>query len=98
MKVNVGGADRVVRIVVGVALIALALAGTIASFSIIPRILQGKGPDGAIRVWSAGCASGEEVYSLAVLLCDAVGLGFFELQRFTACDCTEAAWSRADVA
>ena len=29
MKVNVGGIDRVLRIVVGIALIALTLAGTI---------------------------------------------------------------------
>src|SRR5262245_36886435 len=40
---------------------------------ILPRILDDKGPEGAIRVWSAGCASGEEVYSLAVLLCEAIG-------------------------
>jgi hypothetical protein len=29
MKVNVGGIDRMLRIIVGIALIALALAGTI---------------------------------------------------------------------
>ena len=39
----------------------------------IPAIIQAKGPDDPIRVWSAGCASGEEAYSLAVVLADAVG-------------------------
>jgi two-component system, chemotaxis family, CheB/CheR fusion protein len=40
---------------------------------VIPRIVDAHGPDDVIRVWSAGCASGEEAYSLAVLLCEAVG-------------------------
>ncbi|TMK87247.1 MAG: PAS domain S-box protein, partial [Actinobacteria bacterium] len=31
------------------------------------------GQDAPLRAWSAGCASGEEAYSLAVVLCDAVG-------------------------
>jgi len=40
---------------------------------IIPRIAEAKGPDDPVRVWSAGCASGEEAYSLAVLLAEAFG-------------------------
>ncbi|HMC40287.1 MAG TPA: CheR family methyltransferase [Acidimicrobiales bacterium] len=40
---------------------------------VIPGLVQGKAPDDPIRVWSAGCASGEEAYSLAVALADAVG-------------------------
>src|SRR5262249_33870012 len=40
---------------------------------VIPRIVADKADDAPIRVWSAGCASGEEVYSLAILLCEAVG-------------------------
>ena len=43
------------------------------SDSVIPAILQAKGPDDPIRVWSVGCASGEEAYSLAVALAEATG-------------------------
>lgn len=36
---------------------------------VLPRLLElGGQPDGEVRVWSAGCSSGEEAYSLAILL------------------------------
>lgn len=40
---------------------------------IVPAIVGAKGPDEPIRVWSAGCASGEEAYSIAILLAEALG-------------------------
>lgn len=44
---------------------------------IIPRIITNKQPDEPIRVWSAGCASGAETYSLAILLAEALGIEQF---------------------
>lgn len=35
---------------------------------IIPSLFRRRDPDAPIRVWVAGCASGEEAYSLAILL------------------------------
>jgi two-component system CheB/CheR fusion protein len=40
---------------------------------IIPQIVAAKSPEEPIRVWSAGCASGEEVYSLAIVLAEILG-------------------------
>jgi two-component system, chemotaxis family, CheB/CheR fusion protein len=36
----------------------------------IPALFEGKGPNDAIRVWVIACATGEEAYSLAMLLSD----------------------------
>ncbi|MBI1829080.1 MAG: protein-glutamate O-methyltransferase CheR [Thaumarchaeota archaeon] len=38
------------------------------SNEIIPKLLSEKSKSQTIRVWSAGCATGEEAYSLAILL------------------------------
>ncbi len=40
---------------------------------IVPRILEEKGEDLPVRCWSAGCASGEEAYTLAILLAETLG-------------------------
>lgn len=44
---------------------------------VVPRMIATKAPDEPIRVWSAGCASGEETYSLAILLAEALGIEQF---------------------
>ena len=43
----------------------------------IERIVEAKAPDAPIRVWSAGCASGEEAYSLAMSFAEVMGLESF---------------------
>ncbi len=35
---------------------------------VIPRLLAGKPAGGAIRVWVCGCSTGEEAYSIAILI------------------------------
>jgi len=35
---------------------------------VLPKLFTGKGPESTVRVWTPGCATGEEAYSLAMLL------------------------------
>jgi two-component system, chemotaxis family, CheB/CheR fusion protein len=41
---------------------------------IVPQILEDRSPSDPIRVWSAGCASGEEAFTLALVFAEVMGI------------------------
>jgi two-component system CheB/CheR fusion protein len=43
------------------------------SAEVLPRLADAKAADEPIRVWSAGCASGEEAYTLAMVVAEVLG-------------------------
>ncbi|MGY1617077.1 CheR family methyltransferase [Geodermatophilus sp. SYSU D00691] len=61
---------------------------------LLPDVLAAAGP--TIRVWSAGCASGQEAYSLAILLAQALGAEQFRQRvKIYATDVDEEALTQA---
>jgi two-component system, chemotaxis family, CheB/CheR fusion protein len=66
---------------------------------VIPSLLAERAPADPIRVWSAGCASGEEAYTLAMLLAEAVGADDFRQRvKIYATDIDDDALSAARAA
>src|SRR5205085_544478 len=59
---------------------------------VLPELRRRLGSELRVRAWSAGCASGEEAYSLAILL-EQEGLG--ERAFLLATDVSRAALARA---
>ncbi|MFD8304111.1 CheR family methyltransferase [Streptomyces sp. NPDC059690] len=49
-------------------------AWTFLQREVLPELLARSRADDEIRVWSAGCSSGEEAYSLAIMFAEVIGL------------------------
>ena len=64
--------------------------------TVVPRILAGRAGDELLRIWSAGCASGEEAYTLAMVFGEAMGVEAFKRRvKIYATDVDEEALQRA---
>jgi two-component system, chemotaxis family, CheB/CheR fusion protein len=63
---------------------------------VLPKIISRKNKGESIRFWSAGCASGEEAYSIAMMLLDRLGdaVGDYEV-RIYGTDIDESALNEA---
>jgi two-component system CheB/CheR fusion protein len=44
---------------------------------VLPEVIAGKDRDTPVRLWSAGCASGEEAYTLAMVVAETLGMDEF---------------------
>ena len=63
---------------------------------VLPGLLEAKADDEPIRVWSAGCASGQEAYTIAMVLAEALGLDAYrERVKIYATDVDEDALTTA---
>jgi two-component system, chemotaxis family, CheB/CheR fusion protein len=63
------------------------------------KLIESSPPDRPLRAWSAGCASGEEAYTIAILLAERLGLeAFTQRVKIYATDFDEDALARARAA
>ena len=64
--------------------------------NVLPGLLEGTGARDPIRVWSAGCASGQEAYTIAMVLAEALGVERFrERVKIYGTDVDEEALTQA---
>jgi two-component system CheB/CheR fusion protein len=67
--------------------------------SVVPRLIDGASRGAPVRVWSAGCATGEEAYTLAMVFAEALGVeAFAERVKIYATDVDEEALAKARAA
>ena len=67
--------------------------------TVVPHAIRDASSNGAVRIWSAGCASGEETYSIAMLLVEALGRDAFRNRvKIYATDVDEHALGQARAA
>ncbi len=63
---------------------------------IFPNILKNRGKDPALRIWTSGCASGEETYSVAISLLEFLGVRASHVSvQFFGTDVNDATVARA---
>jgi two-component system CheB/CheR fusion protein len=66
------------------------------SGEIVPRLLAARDPLEPLRIWSTGCATGEEAYTVAMVLAEALGdAAFRDRVKVYATDVDEAALAQA---
>ncbi len=66
---------------------------------ILPNLIRNKKTSDQIRIWSAGCASGEEAYTLAMLIAEILGAEEFRQRvKIYATDVDEEALNQARLA
>src|SRR3954468_3706409 len=66
---------------------------------VLPQLMADKPPEEQVRVWSAGCASGQEAYSAAMVLVELLGReAFLDRVKIYATDIDEDALSTARLA
>ncbi len=66
---------------------------------VLPSLIAARAGKGPLRIWSAGCASGEEAYSVAMLLAEQLGLdGLRERVKIYATDVDMEALAQARLA
>ena len=63
---------------------------------VFPAILKNHSPDASVRIWTPGCASGEETYSVAIALLESLGDKASQIHiQFFGTDISESAISKA---
>lgn len=63
---------------------------------VVPKVLAGRDPDDPVRIWVPGCATGEEAYTIAILLREAVSTSDVRIVIFgTDIDANAVAMARA---
>jgi two-component system, chemotaxis family, CheB/CheR fusion protein len=73
-----------------------AQAWDVIRSQVVPRVVSAKDPGEPIRAWSAGCASGEEAYTIAMVLAEELGAEQFrERVKIYATDVDEDALNAA---
>lgn len=65
---------------------------------LLPELLKNKSANNPLRIWVPACATGEEAYSLAIILCEIMGEdSFYKSFQIFATDLSEAAIAKARV-